>query len=465
MFDNKLYLEFGGKLFDDLHAARVLPGYDANVKTKLLLKFKDQAEIILCISAKSLEEKKRRSDFGITYDAELLRLMNNLRSVGLFVSSIVITLYTGQPSADELKTKLERMGERVYLHRPTKDYPTNVSVIVSDEGYGANPYIETSRPLVVVTAPGPGSGKLATCLSQLYHEYKRGYKAGYAKFESFPVWNLPLNHPVNVAYEAATADLNDFNMVDSYHFAATGEIAVNYNRDMQTFPVVKNILTRIVGSEAAYPSPTCMGVNMIADAIVDEKVVEEAAKQEIIRRYFSILCDFKQGIAKQQAVDRIEMLMSNMGLTAEDRKVVSPARLKEQQRGVPACALQLPDGSIVRGRDTDALKASASVVFNAMKKYLGVQQKLNLLSPTVIEPILQMKRETFSEKQAALHLSEALIALAVSVPTNTTIEAIVANLGILKGCEAHSTVILSTPELQSFRKLGINITCDPVFSK
>ena len=465
MFHNKLYLEFGGKLFDDLHAARVLPGYDPNVKTKLLLKFKDQAEIILCISARALDERKRRSDFGITYDVELIRLMDNLRSLGLTVSNVVITMFTGQQSAIELKEKLERRKEKVYIHKPTKGYPNDVSTIVSDEGYGANPYVETTRPLVVVSAPGPGSGKLATCLSQLYHEYKKGVKAGYAKFESFPVWNLPLAHPVNIAYEAATADLEDFNMIDSFHLNATGELAVNYNRDMQVFPVVRNILSRILGDDSAYPSPTCMGVNMIGYAITDQDVVENAAKQEVIRRYFSVLCDYKQGTAKQAAVDRVTMLMSNMGLSETDRAVVDPARKKSQERGVPACALQLPDGSIVRGRNGKALKATAAVVFNAMKKHFGVQQKLNLLSPIVIEPILQMKQEIYGMKETALTLSEALVALAVSAPTNTTIDEIVKGLDILRGCEAHSTVMLPQAEIQALRKLGINITCDPEYDQ
>ncbi len=463
LFHNKLYLEFGGKLFDDFHAARVLPGYDPNVKTKLLLKFKDQAEIILCVSARALEEHKRRSDFGITYDAELIRLMESLRGEGLCVSSIVITMYNGQQCADELKAKLERRKEKVYIHRPTKGYPNDVNTIVSDEGYGANPYVETTRPLVVVAAPGPGSGKLATCLSQLYHEYRRGNKAGYAKFESFPVWNLPLSHPVNIAYEAATADLEDFNMIDSYHLNATGEPAVNYNRDMSIFPVVRNILTRILGDQNAYPSPTRMGVNMIESAITDMAVVEEAAKQEIIRRYLAVQCDYKQGLAKQASVDRIEMLMSNLNLSVNDRPVVEPARKKEKQRGCPACSLQLPDGSVVRGRNGSSLKASAAVIFNAMKKYYNVSQKLNLLSPVVIEPIVKMKRDIFKLHDASLTLPEALVALAVSVPTNTTIEEIVSGLSILQGCEAHSTIMLPQAELTAFRKLGINITCDPEF--
>ncbi|MBR1624919.1 MAG: DUF1846 domain-containing protein [Clostridia bacterium] len=460
---DKLYLEFGGKLFDDLHAARILPGFDPNVKTKMLLTLKDKLEVIFCISAPALEQNKRRADFGITYDVDLLRLVNNLRAIGIYVGSIVITQFSGQSAATLFKNKLERMGERVYVHRLTKGYPNDVNTIVSDEGYGANPYIETSRPLVVVTAPGPGSGKLATCLSQLYHEYKRGVKAGYAKYESFPVWNLPLSHPVNVAYEAATADLQDFNMIDSFHLDAYGVSTVNYNRDIAVFPVVKNILKRILGEEI-YKSPTDMGVNMIGYAIIDDEVVREACDQEIIRRYYQTLCEYKQGRASQDTVRRLEMLMSSRNLAPTDRKVVVPALKKQEQRHVPACALQLPDGSIVRGRNSDAMSAAAAVVINGMKKTVNISQKQLLLSPGVIEPIQNLKNNVLKEKNAMLNINDVLLALAVSTPMNTTIGEIMDNLGVLNGCEAHSTVMLEDSELQAMRKLGIRITCEPEYS-
>ena len=348
------------------------------------------------------------------------------------------------------------------MHTLTKGYPNDVDIIVSDEGYGAQPYIETTRPLVVVTAPGPGSGKLATCLSQLYHEYKRGVKAGYAKYESFPVWNMPLNHPVNVAYEAATVDLQDFNMIDPHHFAAYGVNTVNYNRDVAVFPVVKNILHKILG-EDIYQSPTDMGVNMIGFAVRDDEVVRAAAKQEIIRRHYQTLCDYKLGRVSAETLNRSEILMNNLGLKKEDRKVVIPALKKQEQRGVPACAIELPDGSIVRGRNTPAMKATAAVVINAMKKYCGIKQDLNLISPIVIEPIIKMKA-SLNAKETSLTLDEALLALAVSTPMNTTIADLMSKLPILKDCEAHSTVMLEESELQAFRRLGIRITCEPEYA-
>lgn len=459
---DKLYLEFGGKIFDDLHAARILPGFDPNVKTKILLSLKEKVEIIFCISAKAIEQNKRRADFGITYDADLIRLVDNMRGIGLYVSSIVITQFSGQRAAELFKNKLERRGERVYVHTLTKGYPNDVDTIVSDEGYGAQPYVETSRPLVVVTAPGPGSGKLATCLSQLYHDYKRGIKASYAKYESFPVWNLPLNHPVNVAYEAATVDLMDFNMIDPHHFAAYGVNTVNYNRDVTVFPVVKNILSKILG-EDVYQSPTDMGVNMIGYAITDDEVVRNASKQEIIRRHYQTLCDYKLGRVSIDIVNRSEILLNSLGIKKEDRSVVIPALKKQEERGVPACALELPDGSIVRGRNSRTIKATAAVVINAMKKYCQIKQNLKLLSPIVIEPINQMK-QSLNIKDPSLTLDEALLALAVSTPMNTTIADLVEKLHILNNCEAHSTVLLEESELQAFRRLGIRITCEPSYA-
>ena len=460
---DKLYLEFGGKIFDDLHAARILPGFDPNIKTKMLLTLKDKLEVIFCISAKAIEQNKRRADFGITYDADLLRLVRNLREIGIYVSNIVITQFSGQRAAVLFKNKLERMGEKVWVHHLTKGYPNDVNTIVSDEGYGANSYIETTRPLVVVTAPGPGSGKLATCLSQLYHEFKRGNKAGYAKYESFPVWNLPLRHPVNVAYEAATADLQDFNMIDSFHLEAYGVSTVNYNRDIAVFPVVKKILSKILGEEI-YKSPTDMGVNMIGYAITDDEIVCKACRQEIIRRYYQTLCDYKQGRTSQESVDRVSMLMSQLGLDISERKVVQSALKKQEQTHCPSCALELPDGSIVRGRNTDAMDAAAAVVINAMKKYTNVSQKQLLLSRGVIEPIQQLKKDLLKDSSTALNLNEVLVALAVSIPMNTTIDEIMKNLHILDGCEAHSTVMLDENELQTLRKLGIRMTCEPEYA-
>lgn len=464
MFNNKLYLEFGGKLFDDLHAARVLPGFDPNVKIKLLQNLKDKLEIIFCISAKDIERNKMRADFGITYDMDLLRLIDNLRAIGIFVSSIVITQFTEQHAALLFKNKLECRGEKVYIHRYTKGYPNDVNIIASDIGYGANPYIETTRPLVVVTAPGPGSGKLATCLSQLYHEYKRGNNAGYAKYESFPVWNLPLKHPVNVAYEAATADIKDFNMIDSFHLDTYGVSAVNYNRDVEVFPVVKNILTRILGSNAAvYQSPTDMGVNMIGYAITDEECVKRAATQEIIRRYFKSYCDFKQGRVELEAAHRVEILMNNMGATPQDRKVVAPALEKSKTSGKPAVAIELPDGTMITGRDRDMMTASAAVIINSLKYLAGIDDQIKLISPIVIGPILKLKAINLKSKSPALTVEEALIALSITAVTNPTVEYLLTKIPKLEKSEAHSTVMLEESEAQVFRKLGINITCTPEY--
>lgn len=464
MFNNKLYLEFGGKLFDDLHAARVLPGFDPNVKTKLLQNLKDKLEIIFCISATDIERNKMRADFGITYDMDLLRLVDNLRAIGIYVSSIVITQFAEQHAAMLFKNKLECRGEKVYIHRYTKGYPNDVNLIVSDLGYGANPYIETTRPLVVVTAPGPGSGKLATCLSQLYHEYKRGNHAGYAKYESFPVWNLPLKHPVNVAYEAATADLKDFNMIDSFHLDAYGESTVNYNRDIEVFPVVKNILTRILGENASvYQSPTDMGVNMIGYAITNQDIVKKAAIQEIIRRYYKTYCDFKQGRTELEAAHRVEILMNNIGAKPIDRKVVTPALEKSKIEDCPAVAIELTDGKVITGRDKDVMTASAAVIINALKYLAGIDDQIKLISPIVIGPILKLKAVNLKSKSPALTIEEALIALSITAVTNPTVEYLLTKISNLEKSEAHSTVMLDESELQVFRKLGVNITCTPEY--
>lgn len=462
-FDNKLYLEFGGKMFDDFHAARVLPGFDPNVKTKILTNLKDKLEIIFCIGAPDIEKNKIRSDFGITYGNELLRLMRNLRALGLMINSVVITQYKEQPAADIFRKQLERMGEKVYIHKYTKGYPNDVDTIVSDEGYGANPYIETTRPLVVVNAPGPNSGKLATCLSQLYHEYKRGVKAGYAKYETFPVWNLPLKHPVNVAYEAATADIQDRNMIDYYHLDAYGVSAVNYNRDLEVFPVVKNILQRILGSDI-YKSPTDMGVNAVGYAISDDAVVQDAAKQEVIRRYYKTYNDYKMGIADLDTAHRVEILMKNLGVGPLDRKVVGPAREKGEKYDCPAIAIELPDGRILTARDKNSLYAPAGVIINALKALAGIDDKIKLITPVAIDTILRVKKESMNSKSSKMNLEEALIALSFSASTNPTVEYALDKLHMLNGCEAHSTVMLPESSLRIFRRLGINLTCEPLFT-
>lgn len=464
IFNNKLYLEFGGKLFDDLHAARVLPGFDPNVKIKLLQNLKDKLEVIFCISATDIERNKMRADFGITYDMDLLRLIENLRAIGIYVSSVVITQFSEQHAAILFKNKLECRGEKVFVHRYTKGYPNDVNLIVSDIGYGANPYIETTRPLVVVTAPGPGSGKLATCLSQLYHEYKRGNPAGYAKYESFPVWNLPLKHPVNVAYEAATADIRDFNMIDSFHLETYGVSTVNYNRDIEVFPVVKNILTRILGKDVAvYKSPTDMGVNMIGYAITDHELVERAAIQEIIRRYYKAYCDFKQGRVDLETAHRVEVLMNNIGAKPQDRTVVNPALEKSKSSKTPAVALELPDGKIITGRDRDVMTASAAVIINALKHLAGIDDQIKLISPIVLGPIIKLKAINLKASTPALTLEEALIALSITAVTNPTVEYLLTKIPKLEKSEAHSTVMLDESEVQVYRKLGINITCTPEY--
>ena len=462
IFHNKLYLEFGGKLFDDLHAARVLPGFDPNIKTKLLMKLKDKAEIIFCISANDIEKNKIRADLGLSYDNEMLRIIDNLRALGLYVSSIIITLYKGQPGATKFAQKLEQHGEKVYFHRYTKGYPNEVDTIVSDEGYGANPYIETTRPLVIVTAPGPSSGKLATCLSQMYHDYKRGIKAGYAKFETFPVWNLPLKHPVNIAYESATADLKDVNQIDPYHFNAYGELSVNYNRDIEVFPVLKNILKKITGEEV-YKSPTDMGVNMVASAIIDEKVVEEAAKKEIVRRYLKAECDYKRGLATFDTVERTKYLMAELDLNPDFLKVVSASKQMSKDSAYPCVALQLASGEIVYGKNKKIISASGAVVLNALRSVAGMGDDFDIISDDILMPIVKLRTDILHYKNGVLTLDDVLVALAISSYSNEKAKRALDKLADLLGCEAHSTYILSPQEEQSLKNLGINITCEPVF--
>lgn len=461
-FDNKLYLEFGGKLFDDLHASRVLPGFEPDIKTKLLLRFKDKAEIIFCISANDIEKNRIRADLGISYDSEVLRLIDSLRTIGLYVSSVVITLFKGQPSAVKFGQKLEHHGEKVYFHGYTKGYPSDVDTIVSDEGYGKNPYIETSRPLVIVTAPGPSSGKLATCLSQLYHDSKRGIQAGYAKFETFPVWDLPLKHPVNIAYEAATADIKDINQIDPYHYMAYGEVTVNYNRDIEAFPVLKNILKKITGQEI-YKSPTDMGVNMVGSAIIDNSIVEDAAKREVVRRFFRAECDYKQGQISFDTLERTRFLLSELDIKEDYLSVVPFAKQVNEQSGYPCIALQLHDGRIITGKNKKLLSSSAAVVINALKALSDIDDKAYILSEEILTPVIKLRQDLLHSPKHALSLDDMLVALALSASTNEKARLALSNLEYLRGCEAHSSHIIPNSEELTLKKLGINITCEPVF--
>ncbi len=462
-FDNKLYLEFGGKLFDDYHAARVLPGFDVNGKVKLLQAFRELAEIVFCINAGDIEKNKIRADFGITYDLDMLRIIDNLREMGLYVNSVVVTQYQDQPSADIFRKRLEIRGVKTYLHRPIQGYPTNVDFIVSDEGFGSNPYIETTRPLVVITAPGPCSGKLATCLSQLYHEYRRGVKAGYAKFETFPIWNIPLKHPVNLAYEAATADLRDVNMIDPFHLEAYGKTAVNYNRDIEVFPIVRTILQRIMGSASVYQSPTDMGVNMAGYGISDDEVVRAAASQEIIRRYYKAVCDSKQGRTDVETVTRTELIMKQLQLSEKDRPVIEAANRKFEKSGYPGVAIQLADGRIVTGRGSELMTAGASAVLNAIKTLAGLPDPLHLISGNVLEPIVSLKDNVFGLHRTTLNMEEVMIALAISGSTNEVVAFAMTKLPELRGCEAHSSHIVFQNDDDVFRLLGFNLTFGPVF--
>ena len=459
----KLYLEFGGKLFDDYHAARVLPGFDPNGKIRLLYEMREQAEIIFTVSAGDIEKTKMRADLGISYDMEVLRLIDDITHMGIRVNSVVITQYTGQAAADGFAKKLTMRGVKNYIHRPIKGYPTDIAYICSDEGYGANPYIETSRPLVVVTAPGPGSGKLATCLSQVYHEIRQGRVAGYAKFETFPIWNLPLKHPVNLAYEAATADLADVNMIDPFHLEAYGVTTVNYNRDVEAFPIVRNILSRITGDESVYKSPTDMGVNMAGYAIVDDEAVRAAASQEIIRRYYKALCDHKQGKGSQDAVDKIKRIMQELSLTTADRAVVAPALAKSESAGVAAAAIQLPDGPIVTGKASNLMSACSSCVLNAIKAIAGIDDSLTLISPIILEPILKLKIDILGSRSSVLKVDDVLAALSITAATNTLTARAMAALPKLRDCEMHSTCMLHSGDEGTLRKMGLRLTSEPEY--
>ncbi len=462
-FGNKLYLEFGGKLFDDYHAARVLPGFRPDSKLNMLLQLKEQAEIVIVISADAIEKNKVRGDLGITYDLDVLRLIDAFRSIELYVGSVVITRYAGQPAADHFRERLSNLGIRSYLHYIIEGYPGNINHIVSEEGYGKNDYIETSRPLVVVTAPGPGSGKMATCLSQLYHEHKRGIKAGYAKFETFPIWNLPLRHPVNVAYEAATADLNDVNMIDPFHLEAYGETTVNYNRDIEIFPVLNSMFERILGY-SPYKSPTDMGVNMAGSCIIDDEVCREASRQEIIRRYYQALYDRKkERMGAKEAVYKLDLLMKQASISMEDRKVVPVAMMRQENTGHPAVAVELPDGQIITGKTTDLLGAAAAALLNALKILGGIEHDRHLVSPAFIEPIQKLKTDYLGSRNPRLHTDEILIALSASAAGDADASLALSQLPKLNGCEVHSTVILSSVDETMFRKLGMHLTCEPVY--
>jgi len=462
MFENKLYLEFGGKLFDDQHASRVLPGYSPDIKVQLLKALADKAEIVIVINASNIDSSKSIGDTGISYDDDVLRLIDELRKGLLYVGSVVISQYLGQPAADNFKDYLESRGVTVYVmhYIPESDYPSNVKHILSDKGYGNNDYIKTTRPLVVITAPGPGSGKMAACLSQLYHENKRGVKAGYAKFETFPIWNRPLKHMINLAYESATADLNDVNMIDPFHLEAYGVSAVNYNRDIEVFPILNAMFTRIWG-ESPYRSPTDMGVNMVGHCILNDDICAEASKQEIIRRYFNTLLDYAKGNVKRSAVSKLELLMNNLGLSPDDRPPVTPALKKAVITDGPCVAIELPDGTLITGKTSPLLGASSAALLNALKLLGGINDELRLISPTVIEPIQRLKTGQLGNKNPRLHTDETLIALAICAATNPSAEYALHQLPRLADCEAHATVILSQVDEDVFRRLRIHLTCEP----
>ena len=464
MFENKLYLEFGGKLFDDYHAARVLPGYMPDTKAHLLKTLAEKAEVIIAINASNINSSKSIGDTGVSYDDDVLRLIDEFRRRELYVGSVVISQYLGQTAADRFKAYLESLGITVYVmhYIPESQYPSNIQLILSDKGYGNNDYIETTRPLVVVTAPGPGSGKMAACLSQLYHENKRGVKAGYAKFETFPVWNRPLKHMINLAYEAATADINDVNMIDPYHLEAYNVSAVNYNRDIEVFPILNAMFTRIWG-ESPYSSPTDMGVNMAGYCISDDEVCAEAAKQELIRRYFYIRLEYAKGNLPLSAVSKLELLMNNSGLSPDERPPVKPALNKADSTDGPCVAIELPDGTIITGKTSDLLGASSAALLNALKHLAGIDDKMPLISPIVIEPIQKLKVGYLGNENPRLHTDEVLIALAISAATNPTADLILQQLPKLKFSEGHSSVILSQVDTGVFRQLGVNITCEPVY--
>jgi len=462
-FGGKLYLEFGGKLYDDNHASRVLPGFQPDSKLRMLLQLKDQVEMVIAINADDIEKNKIRGDLGITYDRDVIRLIDIFRGFGLYVSSVVLTRFHDQSLAKAFQSRLEGLGIRVYHHYDIAGYPNDTAHIVSPDGFGRNEYIETSRSLVVVTAPGPGSGKLATCLSQLYHEHERGITAGYAKFETFPIWNLSINHPVNLAYEAATADLNDVNMIDPFHLDAYGVTTVNYNRDVEAYPVLVAIFEKLLG-HCPYKSPTDMGVNMVGNCIVNDEAARIASRQEIIRRYYVALCDLKQGKGREETVRKLELLMKKAGVTPEERIVVAPALHRAEETGDAATAMELPDGTIVTGRTSDLLGASSALLLNALKKLAGMPDELHLISPVVLDPIQHLKVDHLGNRNPRLHTDETLIALSICAATNPMAEMAMQQLYKLRGCDVHSSVILSSVDEKTFKRLGVNLTCEPRYA-
>ncbi len=461
-FGGKLYLEFGGKLFDDYHAMRVLPGFAADSKINMLVKIKEDVEIVIVINAGDIEKNKVRGDLGITYDMDVLRLIDAFRGYGLYVGSVVMTRFNGQESAINYQKRLEALGIKVYRHYSIPGYPSNVPLILSDDGYGKNDYIETKHSLVVVTAPGPGSGKMAVCLSQLYNEHKRGIDAGYAKFETFPIWNIPLNHPVNLAYEAATADLNDINMIDPFHLEAYGVTTVNYNRDVEVFPVLNGMFKKIYG-ESPYKSPTDMGVNMAGNCIIDDEAVRAASNQEIIRRYYTARCEVRKGSGTEAEIDKIKLLMEKSGIGVQDRPVVAAANTKAELTGEPAAAIELPDGQIITGKTSELLGASSAMLLNSLKVLAGLDDSVKLITPEIIEPIMHLKTERLGGNNPRLHIDEILIALTICARTDNNTRKAMDQLGKLKGCEVHSSVILSSVDENTFKKLGVNLTCEPVY--
>ncbi len=459
-FGGKLYLEFGGKLYDDNHASRVLPGFQPDSKLRMLLQLKDQVEMVIAINADDIEKNKVRGDLGITYDRDVIRLIDVFRGFGLYVSSVVLTRFHDQSLAKAFQSRLEGIGIKVYHHYDIAGYPSDTAHIVSAEGFGKNDYIETTRSLVVVTAPGPGSGKLATCLSQLYHEHERGITAGYAKFETFPIWNLSINHPVNLAYEAATADLNDVNMIDPFHLDAYGVTTVNYNRDVEAYPVLVAIFEKILG-HCPYKSPTDMGVNMVGNCIVDDEASRYASRQEILRRYYVALCDLKQGKGSEETIRKLELLMKKASVTPEERKVVAPALELAERTGKPAAAMEMPDGTIVVGKTSDLLGASSALLLNALKVLANLPDDLHMIAPAAIEPIQHLKVDHLGNRNPRLHTDETLIALSISAATNPTAEYAMEQLSKLRGCDVHSSVILSSVDEKTFKRLGVNLTCEP----
>ena len=461
-FGGKLYLEFGGKLFDDFHAARVLPGFAPDSKLQMLLQLRDEAEIVIAINAADIEKNKIRGDLGITYDLDVMRLIDAFRAIGLYVGSVVLTRFEGQSSAVQFEKKLAVLGVKTYRHYSIPGYPYNIEGIVSESGYGRNDYIETQKKLVIVTAPGPGSGKMAVCMSQLYHENTRGIKAGYAKFETFPIWNLPLKHPVNMAYEAATADLNDVNMIDPFHLEAYGKTTVNYNRDVEVFPVVDAMFKKIYG-QSPYKSPTDMGVNMAGNCIFDDEAVSNASRQEIIRRYYAALCDQKENATSSDTVGKLELIMNQAGVTVNDRHVVSAANKKAELTGAPAAAIELPDGRIVTGKTSSLLGATSAAILNALKALAGIDDEAQLISPSIIEPVQHLKVDHLGNHNPRLHIDEVLIALAISAVSSSTAALALDQLGKLRCCDAHSSVILSMVDTRTLKKLGVNLTCEPQY--